>query len=944
MGKTRFVFSWSLALKAFLVCLVGVGINVLPAPFDSSGIAVFGYGAAVYAALRFTPYLSIPIALLISAPVWFGDGSIVGKESLTLLPIVISLFGYHKSLKQVIKIGAGFWSFVFVPILVLEHYFNNGADNSESLNIIMSGVMVTWLSGAFGLVTGHFVYLATHGLRRNIAYGPEKVKLNFLFSYFFSGCFFVGSMAVIYLSVALFQQQQERQIQQYMVQRVAVMQQQLSDFIEQHQSVVSATAKTLSGNTTEKALDKASSKQLSIMAAYYPNFITFLIADEDGDITHTYPTNLIDKVKDGVRSNVAYRPYFSEVMESGEPYLSDVFQGRGFGNDPIVAISAPIKTSSDNTVGIVEGSLSLKSFTAFDELSLQGFSLLIEDRKGDVIFASNALNLEPLSKAPFYECQPKCDVEIDNSVGGKNWLRFKGDIPQVNWTLSYYFNREYLQASMGSYLMKDLLLLLLLSVLGTLTGYLVARMISMPLRRLIRYIAKFDPKSTQGNNLPSRAFHIQELTALNNEFISLEQRLLTAFDELDKARANEKQLNVELGELNQSLEARIEEKTHHLESALKSAEAANISKTQFLANMSHEIRTPMNGIIGSCELMSEYELPGHIASRANTISRSATNLLHILDSILDWSKIESGKMAVDYQDTQVRELLLGAKELYAYTANVKEVEIDLHVDDSVPNTLALDAGKVGQVVNNLLSNAIKFTNGGTVTLTASYADNTLNIKITDTGIGISKDKLHTIFEKFEQADASTTRDYGGTGLGLPISKGLVELLGGEMSVESVLDKGSTFTFYIPCKESKHAVVAKRTDAQPSIATIPDNTHILLAEDNDINAEIVMDMLSSANVRCIRAKNGQDTLEAAKKYPFDVILMDCQMPVMDGLTAASQIRKHGINKDTVRIIALTANAFEEDRKACLNAGMDAYLSKPIRKRVLFNCIANELAAL
>ena len=220
MGKTRFVFSWSLALKAFLVCLVGVGINVLPAPFDSSGIAVFGYGAAVYAALRFTPYLSIPIALLISAPVWFGDGSIVGKESLTLLPIVISLFGYHKSLKQVIKIGAGFWSVVFVPILVLEHYFNNGADNSESLNIIMSGVLVTWISGAFGLVTGHFVYLATHGLRRNIAYEPEKVKLNFLFSYFFSGCFFVGSMAVIYLSVALFQQQQERQIQQYMVQRV----------------------------------------------------------------------------------------------------------------------------------------------------------------------------------------------------------------------------------------------------------------------------------------------------------------------------------------------------------------------------------------------------------------------------------------------------------------------------------------------------------------------------------------------------------------------------------------------------------------------------------------------------------------------------------------------------------------------------------------------------
>ncbi|WP_269520935.1 ATP-binding protein [Alteromonas sp. BMJM2] len=943
MSKTRYVFSWSLALEVILLCLVGGFINVLPAPFDSSGIVVFGCGAAVYAALRFTPYLSIPIALLICSPLWFSDGDIIGKECLTLLPIVISLFGYQKSPAQVVKIGGGVWSIVFVPVLLLEHYVDSGAVNHENLNLLISGVLVTWISGAFGLVTGHFVYLATHGLRRNGAYVSEKVKLNFLFSYFFSGCFFIGSMAVIYLSVSLFQQQQERQIQQYMLQRIAVLQQQLSDFIEQHQSVVTATAKTLSGGKTQTELDAASSKQLSILAEYYPNFITFLIADKQGDITHTYPTNLIEKVKSGVSSNVANRPYFFEVMQSGKPYLSDVFQGRGFGSDPIVAISAPIKTSRDDTVGIVEGSLSLKSFTAFDELSLDGFSLLIEDRKGDVVFASNELNLKPLGKAPFYECEPQCDVELDNGIGGKNWLRFEGDIPQVNWTLSYFFNREYLQASMSNYLMKDLVLLLLLSIFGTFAGFLVARMISMPLKRLIRYIASFDHKSKPGSSIPSEEFHIQELTALNNEFISLEQRLLAAFDELGRARATERQLNVELGELNQSLEVRIEEKTQHLESALKSAEAANIAKTQFLANMSHEIRTPMNGIIGSCELMSEYELPGYIASRANTISRSATNLLHILDSILDWSKIESGKMVADYQDTPIRELLSAAKELFTYTANIKEIEIHLFVDDSVPALLTLDSGKVGQVVNNLLSNAIKFTNGGTVTITANYADNSLSIGIEDTGVGISKDKLHTIFGKFEQADASTTRDYGGTGLGLAISRGIVELLGGEMCVESTLDNGSTFTFYIPCKESTNRALAKAANTEPSIKTIPNNTHILLAEDNDINAEIVMEMLSSANVRCIRAKNGQDTLEAAKKYPFDVILMDCQMPVMDGLTAASQIRKHGINKDTVRIIALTANAFEEDRIACLNAGMDAYLSKPIRKRVLFNCIANELAA-
>lgn len=934
MRKPDFHLSWSLALNVFIVCLLGAGLNSIPAPFDSAGIAVFGCGAAVYAALRFPPLLSIPMALVISAPIWFSNGSIVGKESLTLLPIVLSFFGYQKSLRQIIKIGGGFWSIVFVPILLLEHALYD----TENLNLLLSGVIVTWISGVLGLVSGHFAYLTTHGLRRKLSYEPEKVKLNFLLSYFFAGCFFVASTAVIYLSVSLFQQQQERQIKGYMAQRVAVLQQQLSDFISQHQRVISSIAQTLSGDKQAEQFDARATKQLSIAASLYPNFITFLVTDDSGNITHTYPPNLIESVRADVLPNVAYRPYFFKAMQSGKPYLSNVFQGRGFGNDQIVAMSAPIKSEDGKPIGIIEGSLSLKSFSIFDELSLNGFPLLIEDKKGEVVYASETLNLRPLSKAPTYPCEPQCGNEIQDGPEGKTWLRYKGDIAQANWTVNYYFKHEYLLSSMSSYLLKDLLLLLLLSLLGTITGFLVARMISMPLRRLIRYIANFNPSLNRESNIPHQALHIQELTSVNAEFVKLEQRLLKAFDDLDKTRAKEQQLNVELGELNQSLEARIEEKTHHLESALKSAEAANTAKTQFLANMSHEIRTPMNGIIGSCDLMFEHNLPEHIASRAKTISRSATNLLLILDSILDWSKIESGKMGIDNRETQIHELLHSARELYLYSADIKDIAVNINIDSSVPSALITDAGKVSQVVNNLLSNAIKFTDEGTITIGAEYRDNHLIIAISDTGIGISEDKLNTIFEKFEQADASTTRYYGGTGLGLAISKGLVELMGGEIQVKSALNEGSTFTFFIPCKKGESGAV--KTMAE--IATLPENIHALLAEDNDINAEIVIDMLKGANVRCIRTRNGQDALEAAKKYAFDVIIMDCQMPVMDGLTATSLIRKQGKNKDEVRIIALTANAFEEDRQACLNAGMDAYLSKPVRKRMLFNTMANQLA--
>ncbi|AXT38117.1 hybrid sensor histidine kinase/response regulator [Alteromonas sp. BL110] len=935
IGSNSFSISWSLALQILTVCALGAGLNALNSPFDSTGIATFGIGAAVYASLRFSPFISIPIALLISLPLWLNEGSIVGKESLTLLPIVLSFFGYDKSLKQVIKVGAGFWSIVFLPILLLEH----SLFDYDNVNMLFSGVLVTWVSGVFGLIIGHFAYLAIYGLKRQTSNKSERVTLHFLFGYFFSGCFFVASMAVIYLSVSLFQLQQEQQIHSYMSQRVKVLEFQLSNFLRQHQNAITTTAAILSNNYLEKNLENAAAKNLQIVSSHNPEFLTFLVANADGDITHAYPPDMLEKAKQNGRPNVSYRPYFYEVIRSGEPFLSNVFQGRGFGNDPIVALSAPILDSEGSPKGIVEGSLSLKSFHAIDSLSLDGFSMLIEDQKGEVIYASDALALKPLTKAPFYSCEPKCVNEVENGPLGKTWLRFTENISFANWKVSYYFDKRLLMASMSSYLLKDLLLLLALSAFGTFTGYVVAKMVGAPIRRLIRYIADFEPTQKKGKKAPQRALHIQELSSLSDEFMRLETRLLGAFDELKKAREIEQGLNVELNELNLSLEKRIEEKTEHLALALKEAEAANVAKTQFLANMSHEIRTPMNGIVGSCELMLDNELPEHIAVRAKTISRSATNLLIILDSILDWSKIEAGKMLCDIQRCDIRELLIASCELYRHTAQVKGYDIALNISSHVPDSLNIDAGKVAQVINNLLSNAIKFTNEGEVAVDVSYAHQELKVSIKDSGIGIAPDKMHLIFEKFEQADTSTTRHFGGTGLGLAISKGLIELLGGELYVESELDKGTNFTFHIPADMSNSDMQVQRQ----APATLPNGLRVLLAEDNDINADIVMDMLKSANIKCIRTKNGRDAVQAEKKHDFDLVLMDCQMPIMDGLAASTLIRKEGRNKTKIKIIALTANAFIEDKNACLEAGMNAHLGKPIRKQVLFDCIARELAS-
>ncbi|WP_421133437.1 ATP-binding protein [Alteromonas sp. A079] len=935
MSRVNLSFSPSLMLHLFITCVIGAGLNSLSAPFYSTGIAAFGMGAAIYGALRFPSRYAIPLTVLISLPLWVGNNGVIGKETLTLLPIVISFLAYEGSIKRVLRVGAGSWTLVFLPILLLEH----AVYDSDLPSVMFSGLLVTWVSGAFGLISGHFAYIVGNGIERNIEDPAGKVSFHFLFSYFFAGCFFVASMTVVYLSVSLYQSQQEEQIKGYMKQRVAVLEQQLSDFIRLHKNAIASSAKSLSMPYAQPNFNAAADNQLSLLHTYYPEFLTFLITDSEGEIQHAHPPNLMEIALINNKTNVSYRPYFRIPMEGGELYLSDVFRGTGFGDDPIVAISAPITKENGVSAGIVEGSLSLQSFATIDALNLPGFSLLLEDQKGDVIYASDALGFAPLLKAPEYPCGNKCELDIQNGPNNKPWFRMTTPMSSAKWFLSYYYDKERLYTMMSRYLLTDLGLLFLLSLLGTFTGYCVSRLIELPIRRLINHIANFSPAhDAKLSQLPAKTLHITELALLSDEFLKLERRLTFAFDELEKARVNEKNLNVELAELNKSLEQRIREKTHDLRDALTEAKAASVAKTQFLANMSHEIRTPMNGIIGSCDLLLEHEMSEAAKKRAGVIAHSATNLLMILDSILDWSKIESGKLIKDDYDVCVSAQLEACCSLYEQAAGYKGVDVTVACSARLPAYITTDGGKLSQILNNLVSNAIKFTHQGSVTIHGDYVDNTLLITVSDTGIGIPSHKVSDIFGQFEQADASTTRDFGGTGLGLAITKGLVEFLGGTIRAESELGKGTTFSVTIPCDVSHQA---EQTMA-PVVNELPQGLKFLVAEDNDINAEIVLSMLKAEQVKAIRVKNGKDAVEAAQKHKFDIILMDCQMPVMDGLSASRAIRNTGNANTATPIIALTANAFVEDRQACLAAGMNAHLTKPINKVLLINCIVAELS--
>ncbi|GEA10215.1 ATP-binding protein [Alteromonas sp. KUL49] len=930
------------ALHVAIICLVGVVLNILPAPFDSTGISVFGMGAAIYAALRFRPVIAIPVSLVISLPLWFMDSANIGAESLTFLPIVVSALCFQKSFRVVIRVGVVLWSIIFLPILLFEHAVSDlttlSSDHTMHLGMMLSGVLVTWVSGLFGLISGQFAYVAFNGLDKASSYSKEQVSLRFLFSYFFSGCFFFAATAVIYLSVHLYQAQQESQINYYMQQRIDVLEQQLSEFLKVHQKAISLSANTLSTTPSER-FSTVTPAQLESLSVHYPEFLTYLVTDDAGEITYAYPPDVLEKARASGFANVAHRPYFSEPMRTGSYFISNVFQGTGFGNDPIVALSAPILNNNDEPVGIVEGSLSLKSFEVIDQLSLSGFSLLIEDQKGDVIYASSPLRLPPLSKSPSYDCDPNCDAKIENGMQGKTWLRFVGELPDVGWRVSYHFDYRGLMVAMSNYLLKDLILLILLSGLGSFAGFMVARLFNQPIQNLIQYIGAFNPKIEFNQKRPSLpSLSIRELAQLNDEFTRHERRLVDAFEDLEFARIKEQELNRELASLNTSLEGRIKEKTQHLAEALDEAKAAGVAKSQFLANMSHEIRTPMNGIIGSCELALEDDLPAGTRKRIEVISRSAANLLLILDSVLDWSKIEAGKVLVDNQPTNLRHLLEASLALYEHLAKQKSIFLTLQVDDALPLFLNTDSGKISQIVNNLVSNAIKFTQQGGVAVKARYRKQHLTITVSDTGIGIPKHKQETIFEQFEQADASTTRNFGGTGLGLAISKGLIERLEGTVTLSSRDGEGTRFVVSIPCEE----VADHSTSTSQGKASLPSSLFVLLAEDNDINAEIVVSMLDKQGIRADRAVNGAEAVAMAEQQAYDVILMDCQMPVMDGLLAAREIRLASKENQQTPIIALTANAFAEDKQACYDAGMNAHLSKPIRKDVLFECIAEQMS--
>ena len=716
----------------------------------------------------------------------------------------------------------------------------------------------------------------------------------------------------------------------------------INDYVDEHQRVLQMVAPVIEGSAGFSAVQ--TSRLLHELQKTHPSIKTLIVADSKGVIFSSYPENGEDgeKIANGTRS-VADRNYFIHTTRSKRPYVSDVFLGRGFGHDLIVALSVPIITQAGET-WVAEASIDLKAFEQRIAKTLDDPSreIMVIDRSEHVILASPGIHMSPLQEAKqtslyraslvgggsvFYHDQTRAGghtaqrhLAAMHRMASSQWLVL---VQEPLWK-----SQQVILGFFAFCLLWAAVSLLLVIILSrdTATG-IIEPLATLAATTKALQLSRTPPSSPP--NLGGAPIEIKQLSvelhAAAHVLSQTNAELATTINERDIS-------NRRLLETLQQMDEKVRERTLELEAARSLAEKANSAKSEFLANMSHELRTPLHAILGMAELLVRGihgPLNAGQTECARLVEESGKHLLALINDILDLSKIEAGQITLDLQPVGLRALSDASFRMIRDTARRKKINLELEIDEQVVEIIG-DMRRLKQIIVNLLSNAVKFTpEGGKVGLRIIQDADRKNIdfNVWDTGIGIDSKDMSRLFQSFVQIDSVLARRYEGTGLGLALVKRLAELHGGSVIVESEPGKGSQFIVRIPLHiQAPVPIPSVSAESKPKLPKFVRFPLVLVAEDNIANVKVLSSFLEKSGCRILHASTGTQAVELALKKAPDIILMDVQMPEMDGIEATRRISQDPRTKE-IPIICVTALAMPKDMEACLEAGARAYVSKP-----------------